>query len=186
MSEREENLVMQVVNRVLTCAFAPPLCLNECKRRAESLDLVTALYSNRPQMLCIRYQDQKGICSLILFSSGKARYMGKSESALNHLLQLENQLVPTRRITPLNESTRTVRIQLNVSFCFPKNVRELPKGCLYEPELFPAIQFQQWNPVCVNLFHTGVAMVLGHTTDSQLHDIQNALQNFVHTYCNYK
>jgi TATA-box binding protein (TBP) (component of TFIID and TFIIIB) len=172
---------MRIVNRVLTCSFAQPLCLQECKRRAEAFGLSTTLYTYRPQMLCIRYQDQLGRCSLIIFRSGKARYMGKSDSALNHLLHLENQIVPTQRITPLRESTRTVRIQLNEATpaCFPPRVKELPKGCLYEPELFPAIQFQQWHPVCVNLFHTGVAMVLGHTTDAQLADIQTALQNFV-------
>jgi hypothetical protein len=179
---------MQTVNRVLTCSFARPLSLEECKSRAESLGMSTALYKYRPQMLCIRYRGKLGSCSLILFRSGKARYMGKSESALNYLLQLENNLVPTRRLAPLCESTRTVRLQLEKVSpgCFPLNVRELPKGCLWEPELFPAIQFMQWHPICVNLFHTGVAMVLGRTTDAQLVNIQTALQDFVQTHCVHK
>ena len=179
---------MQTVNRVLTCSFAQPLSLDECKCRAESLGMSTVLYTYRPKMLCIRYRGLLGSCSLILFGSGKARYMGKSESALKHLLHLEPELVPTRRLTPLYESTRTVRIQLEkVSpASFPLNVRELPIGCLWEPELFPAIQFMQWHPICVNLFHTGVAMVLGHTTDAQLFVIQTALHDFVQTHCVHK
>jgi hypothetical protein len=54
---------------------------------------------------------------------------------------------------------------------------------MWEPELFPAIQFMQWHPICVNLFHTGVAMVLGHTNDLQLSDIHAVLTEFVQQYC---
>ena len=175
---------MQIVNRVLTCTFAVPLSLDECQQRAVSLNLSTKLYTYRPHMLCIRYHRNNGSCTLILFSSGKARYMGREEAALQHLLQLESYLIPSRRLTPLQESTRTVRLQLDVPLSYlPLQVRELPKACMWEPELFPAIQFIQWHPICVNLFHTGVAMVLGHTNDLQLSDIHTVLTEFVHHYC---
>ena len=160
---------MQVVNRVLTCSFASPLSLNECHHRAKSLNLSSTLYNHRPRMLHIRYQGPDGSCSLILFTSGKARYMGKGVGALNHLLGIESDLITSIRLTPLHETTRTVRLHLEIPPVYlPLTVRELPLGCLWEPELFPAIQFRQWSPVCVNLFHTGIAMVLGSNTDLQL------------------
>ena len=110
--------------------------------------------------------------------------MGKDEPALNHLLQMESDLIPSGRLTPLREVTRTVRLRLAISPAYlPLNVREFPKGCVWEPELFPAIQFQHWFPVCVNLFHKGGAMVLGNTTDSQLIVIRDALLDFVKCYC---
>lgn len=175
---------MLTVNRVLTCTFEAPLSLDECQQRADSLNLHTKLYTYRPHMLCIRYSYIDGACTLILFSSGKARYMGREEAALHHLLQLEPFIINSQRLTPLWESTRTVRLQVDAPPSYlPLQVREFPKGCLWEPELFPAIQFQQWYPVCVNLFHTGVAMVLGRTSDLQLTIIHTVLTEFVHKYC---
>lgn len=177
-------IIMQVVNRVLTCSFAVPLSLSECQHNANSLNLSSILYTRRPHMLCVRYRGPDGTCSLIIFASGRARYMGKDESALNHLLRIESVLIPTKRLTPLRETTRTVRLPLDVPHDYlPLNVREFPKQCVWEPELFPAIQFQQWSPVCVNLFHTGIAMVLGSTTDSQMTVIRTALNDFVKCYC---
>jgi TATA-box binding protein (TBP) (component of TFIID and TFIIIB) len=175
---------MQVVNRVLTCSFSLPLSLSECQQRANVFKLSSSLYNHRPQMLRIRYQGPEGTYSLILFSSGKARYMGKDEDALNHLLQIESDLIPAYRLTPLTETTRTVRMHLDIpSTYLPLNVCEFPKGCMWEPELFPAIQFQQWSPVCVNLFHSGIAMILGSTTDSQLFVIRDALTDFIKYNC---
>ena len=141
---------MQVVNRVLTCSFALPLSLTDCQQRAEAHHLSTTLYTDRPRMLRIRYRGPDGAYSLLVFASGKARYMGKDEPAFNHLLQMESDLIPSGRLTLLREVTRTVRLHLALSPAYlPLNVREFHKGCVWEPELFPAIQFQHWFPVCV-------------------------------------
>ena len=172
---------MQVVNRVRSCMFSPPLVLDECKQRALSLGLDTVLYKGRPTMLRIRYRNADGACTLILFTSGKARYMGKDEDAFQHLLHLESILVPSSRISSLREATRTVRLQLDIPPDFiPLHISDLPRGCIWEPELFPAIQFTQWDPLCINLFHSGVVMVLGRSTDSQLNEIRTVLTDFVH------
>lgn len=142
------------------------------------------MYSGRPTMLCLQYCGLDGKCTLILFASGKARYMGRQGEALRRMLQLEPFLIPSNRISPLRESTRTVRLQLDLPQDYvPIRISEIPIGCVWEPELFPAIQFNQWQPLCVNLFHSGVVMVLGRSTDSQLTEIRNALTDFV--YRNY-
>ena len=172
---------MEVVNRVYSCKFVPPLSLKDCEQSALSYGLKTTLYNGRPTMLCVRYSGIDGRCTLILFASGKARYMGKHDAAFQHLLQLESVLIPSSRMGPLRESTRTVRLQLDLPRNYvPLRISEIPKGCVWEPELFPAIQFTQWRPLCINLFHSGVAMVLGHSTDSQLTEIRNVLTDFVY------
>jgi TATA-box binding protein (TBP) (component of TFIID and TFIIIB) len=175
---------MQVVNRVQTCSFALPLSLSECQERAQSFNLTTTMYKYRPTMLCIRYRGSAGACTLILFNSGKARYMGKDVEALEHLLQLEPLIIPSKRLTPLRQITRTVRVQLNIPSAYlPLSMDAYPRDCLWEPELFPAIQFQKWYPICVNVFHTGVAMVLGNTNDSQVFDICTELTATLQRCC---
>ena len=98
--------------------------------------------------------------------------------------RLEPCITSSKRLTPLRQVTRTVRVQLNVPPDYlPLTMDAFPRDCLWEPELFPAIQFCQWSPISVNVFHTGVAMVLGNTTDSQVTSICTELSDIVLRCC---
>ena len=46
---------------------------------------------------------------------------------------------------------------------FSCNLNELAKliPCVYEPELFPALRYIKYNPMCVNIFASGKIVILG-------------------------
>ena len=62
-----------------------------------------------------------------------------------------------------------------------EELRKTGKKCLYEPELFPAIRFLQFSPVCVNLFvHSGKVTLLGLKSELQGRMICKQLKAVLH------
>ena len=56
----------------------------------------------------------------------------------------------------------------------------LKLNCIFEPELFPALRWLKYNPMCVNIFATGKVVVLGikHLQyESIIQTIKNDLLN---------
>jgi TATA-box binding protein (TBP) (component of TFIID and TFIIIB) len=35
------------------------------------------------------------------------------------------------------------------------------RNCLYEPEIFPALRYIKYNPLCINIFTSGKVIILG-------------------------
>ena len=48
---------------------------------------------------------------------------------------------------------------------------------LYEPELFPAARLCMFNPLCVNVFHTGSVIVCGLREQADLNFIVQSVIN---------
>mgnify|MGYP006313567235 FL=1 len=58
---------------------------------------------------------------------------------------------------------------------------QLQHQCMYEPELFPALRFLKYNPLCVNIFSSGKVVILG-LPSLQYHQKVEAIINDIKTY----
>ena len=63
---------------------------------------------------------------------------------------------------------------------------KLEKNAMYEPELFSALRYKRYNPLCVNIFGSGKVVILGLRTlefTSVLNDIINDIKSLIgHRY----
>ena len=66
------------------------------------------------------------------------------------------------------------------------NLVKLEKHAMYEPELFPALRYKRYNPLCVKIFGSGKVVILGLRTlefTSVLNDIINDIKSLIgHRY----
>jgi len=56
-----------------------------------------------------------------------------------------------------------------------------PRERMYEPELFPALRMNKFNPVCVNVFSSGKIVILG-LKDLAYQNILNAIDQELRVY----
>jgi TATA-box binding protein (TBP) (component of TFIID and TFIIIB) len=137
----------------------------------EELDFSTT--KTTPQMLTFKCEVD-GV-KLIVFRSGKCRLMGCKEPVIKPI----KCQVPYR-ITKLMSVTLTMDIQRPVNL-YKMSMELGARKCQFEPEIFPAARLIMFNPICVNVFHSGKIVVLGvrHMSYKQL--CTNIL-NIVHSF----
>lgn len=106
----------------------------------------------KPQQIIIRTDKYV----ILIFKSGKCRVMGCKEpldvAGISYgIKNIEIQSV-------------TVVADIGVIINLHHLAQELQAQCMYEPELFPALRYIKYNPLCVNIFSSGKITILGLKT----------------------
>lgn len=114
----------------------------------ENLDSLQFGY--KPKQCVLKYSNY----TIIIFPSGKCRIMGCKQP-------LERIELPFK-INVDGIQSVTVTHNLNVKINLQKLAAKTK--CLYEPEIFPGLRLIQFNPLCVNVFHTGNIVITGLKT----------------------
>lgn len=119
----------------------------------------------RPNQVTIKLSS----CTLVVFRTGSCRIMGCKQP----LTTLDD--IPYRVcIDRIQSVTVTANIGTSVI------LRNL-KGVVYEPELFPAARIKKFNPLCVNLFHSGKVVILG-LKDLAYHEQVDCILSYIVHY----
>lgn len=114
-----------------------------------------------------KYAPMQGVvmlngCKLILFrDSNNARIMGcKQLFTCEQVAQLVPRQIKAKHIAV---QTCTLRITFDESIRLSELHNKLTsRQSIYEPELFPAMRLRGFNPMCVNVFHTGKCIITGY------------------------
>jgi len=111
--------------------------------------------------------------TLIFLSNGKFRTMGcidEPEASFLACSYLEKLTTfPFNSFPIITIQSYTLKYHLGYRIHLEKMVRYV--ACLYEPELFPALQLKQYKPVSVNIFATSKVMVWGLKDPEVMYDI---------------
>ena len=117
------------------------------KSAVQDLDFL----QNKPQHFIYKGNGFK----ILIFRSGKCRIMGCKKpitEALPYDIKIE----------------RLQSVTLSCDLGYKVNLLKLAAimgdDCFYEPEIFPAIRYRKYNPLCVNIFATGKVVILGVKT----------------------
>lgn len=97
--------------------------------------------------------DKTGKYTIVIFQSGKCRIMGCKKPIVKKDLQY--------KIRDIQLQSITVTLNLDCSINLYKLAKKLEIQCMFEPELFPALRYLKYNPLCVNIFASGKVVVLG-------------------------
>ena len=94
--------------------------------------------------------------TIVVFQSGKCRIMGCKQ-------ELDFSRLPFK-IENLGIQSLSLTINLFMKINLHKISLLMGQQCSYEPELFPALRYLKYNPLCVNVFASGKIVVLGIKT----------------------
>lgn len=97
--------------------------------------------------------DKRGKHTILIFKTGKCRIMGCKEPIRMQDLQYNIKNIVIQSIT--------VTANVGQKIHLLKLENQLKRQCMYEPELFPALRFLKYNPLCVNIFSSGKVVILG-------------------------
>ena len=114
-----------------------------------SSDIISKL--NFPKGKPSQVVDKSGKYTIIFFRSGNCRIMGCKKPIEKNELQHD--------IQNIRMQSMSVVINLGIRI----NLYRLSKltKCWFEPELFPALRLNKYDPICVNVFSTGKIVILG-------------------------
>ena len=104
----------------------------------------------KPRQCILNYTDYK----IIMFPNGKCRIMGCKKPIVDTDLPLNIKMEKMQSVT--------VCMNLKQNINLIDLAQKVP--CSYEPELFPALRLTEFNPLCVNVFHTRKIVILGIKT----------------------
>ena len=102
----------------------------------------------KPLQCVMKYKDY----TIVIFKSGKCRIMGcKKELDISTL--------------PLPITIEKI-LGVSITFNYGRTINlmkwnAMDRTASYEPEIFPALRINDFNPLCVNVFSTGKVVVLG-------------------------
>ena len=125
-----------------------------------------------PHMLRFKCKDTM---TLLVFKTGKCRLMGCKEPVI---------YPPKCSVPYILTSMMTITFTMNVGHeinLYKMATTLTCKKCMYEPEIFPAARLLQFNPLCVNVFHSGKVVILGAKSmacTNLYNDIKNILLDF--------
>jgi TATA-box binding protein (TBP) (component of TFIID and TFIIIB) len=124
--------------------------------------------------------------TLVIFKTGKCRIMGCKKPL--DLVPSGKSFIPSMyvnmpyRIEIDGIQSITVTANLNKMVHLYKLAAILKEKCMFEPELFGALRYLKYNPLCVNIFSSGKIVMLGlktldykHLVDDILIDISNLM-----------
>ena len=129
----------------------------------ESLDLK---FSYKPKQCVLRYPEY----TIIIFPNGKCRIMGCKKP-------LENNELPFKIcVKEIQSVTVTASLEMKI------NLQKLSENsnCIYEPEIFPGLRLIVFNPLCVNIFHSGKIVITGLKTLNFYDDVNNIKTYVLH------
>lgn len=97
--------------------------------------------------------DKTGKYTIVIFQSGKCRIMGCKSPIQKKHLQYKIKNIKLQSITVTDDIGEKVNLY--------KLACKLGKQSMFEPELFPALRYLKYNPLCVNVFASGKVVILG-------------------------
>lgn len=172
-----------------------PVCVNQVfsgklKIPSEKFDLSTIfqdikhpgltrkVYTGRPHMCVLKCYKK---WTYILFSSGKFRIMGKKVN-LDFIMSFLKNYLPSEAYLlegpTLQTETFTFSLGVNINLQTYKESLHYNNGSImYEVELFPALIYNKWPSIHVNVFHSGNVTVLGRNSRDYINEIKNYLSN---------
>ena len=103
--------------------------------------------------------------TLLVFKSGKIRYMGRG--------------IPPFGIEIVRLMSMTTTSSLNQKLNLYQLSRKYSSISIYEPELFPALRFINFNPRCVNVFSSGKIIMMGLKTINEGEHIYKSIQSWI-------
>ena len=137
-----------------------------------------SFYDSHPCMIKIVDVDFN---TIILFNSGKYRLMGSNISHFDTISRLHSALVHLRLIPtypalqPPSLQSETLVYNFNRQFnpsliksTWPHSNDRLIR---HEGEIFCALELLKWQPIHVNLFHSGKCVILGRDSRVKLYEI---------------
>lgn len=122
--------------------------------------------TSRPSQIIIKYD----YCTLLLFSSGNFRIMGKCTNVEEIINPLVSALQTFISLDPFCVSQTVVCKLASTSLNLHYYVNHIPTA-MFECELFPALSIAYFNPLHVNLFSTGKVVILGNDALNKCKDI---------------
>lgn len=108
-------------------------------------------FSKKPRQCVV-----KSFYSVIIFESGKCRIMG-CKKPINGIVYCEFLVI---QIECIQSITVTSHLGQSINLYKLSNVLD----CCFEPELFPALRINKYNPLCVNVFASGKIVIVGLKT----------------------
>ena len=127
---------------------------------AEKLDIE---FTYRPKQCVLKYPEY----TIIIFPNGKCRIMGCKKP-------LEEELPFKIIIEEIQSVTVTTSIEKGINL----QKMSTKSKSMYEPELFPGLRLIEFNPLCVNVFHSGKIVITGLKT-SDFYDHVNKIKSYV-------
>lgn len=125
--------------------------LSNINYRGQILDSIKHLkFTYKPAQCVQKYKDY----TLVIFRSGQCRIMGCKKPLTT---------VPYN-IDSIQIQSITVTVNLGKKLNLYTLAAKLNNQCVYEPELFCALRFTKYNPMCVNIFSSGKVVILGLKT----------------------
>ena len=132
--------------------------------------LETVGMMNFPKCKPQQYIDKTGKYTIIFFKNGKCRIMGCKKPVEFENLQYNIKDIQVQSLTIATKVEQSINLN---------NLAKLLDGdCIYEPELFPALRYTKYNPLCVNIFSSGKIVVLG-IKNLDFHTIVEGIINYV-------
>ena len=114
-----------------------------------------------------QYIDRDGPYTLIFFRNGKCRIMGCKKPIDTKLIKYKIKNIQIQSVTVTIDLGTTVNLYqlsgkklLYLNF-YNITLEKLRMNSLHEPELFPALRYTKYNPLCVNVFSSGKVVILG-------------------------
>ena len=92
--------------------------------------------------------------TILIFRTGNCRIMG-CRKPLTEFDKLPFGI----KIQSLQSITVTYNFKQSIDL--HKLSQMMGTDCSYEPEIFPALRYLHYNPLCVNIFHSGKMVILG-------------------------
>lgn len=137
-------------------------------------------YYRRPHMIRVK----NPVWAFLLFPSGKYRLMLKNESTqpgpiLNFIYQVltdnKNAVIPNN--FKIQSETFCLSLPFRINLQLYKESRNNDIEIQYEPELFPALRFNWYPPILINMFHTGKVIIMGRKSRRHLDVISQRLHS---------
>ena len=122
-------------------------------------------FSIKPCQCVLKYPEY----TTILFMNGNCRVMGCKKPIDTTTLPLN---IFFERILSVSV---TVNLKQSINlYSLSQNV-----PCSYEPEIFPALRLTNFNPLCVNVFHTGKVVITGLKTLEYDDIVKSVIENIL-------
>lgn len=98
--------------------------------------------------------------TVIVFKNKVCRLMGVKKPLTQ--CDVDQANLPFKiKLGALQSSTWTLDFGLELNL----SVLQKRIGGIYEPELFPALRLTRFNPMCINIFHSGKCVITGYKSD---------------------
>ena len=128
------------------------------KARVRNVDILKKIPFRASKPFQFTYKTKTGY-TVIIFPNGTARIMGCKE----HPSDLKEFFPFDMVIERVQSATIIIQIEnANINLvAMAQRIVSCGYKCQLEQELFPALRYTSWNPLCVNVFASGKIVILG-------------------------